>query len=89
MLLWLRPRQSSGKEAPTLSALPFYNVEYNVDAEPVKQHKSCRQRKREKFLHTTVSSSLPPEPEVPLDFKIPGNIVELQQQDESLAEYLF
>lgn len=64
-----------GKEKePTLSALPFYNAE--IDAEPAREHKSHWQPKQEKFQHTTVSSSSPPE--VPVGFKIPGNIVELQ-----------
>lgn len=49
--------------------------------------KSRWQQKREKFQHSDVSPSIPPEPDVWLDFNISGNIIQLQHQDKHLAEY--
>uniref|UniRef100_A0A3B3Z4U7 CCHC-type domain-containing protein n=1 Tax=Poecilia mexicana TaxID=48701 RepID=A0A3B3Z4U7_9TELE len=68
-----------------LSTLPFHNVE--VFTEETKDRKSKRLRRREKFQGTVVVPSDAPDPEVLKDFKIPGNILELQHQDSGLVRY--
>ncbi|XP_057693505.1 uncharacterized protein LOC130916648 [Corythoichthys intestinalis] len=68
-----------------LRALPFYNVEFST--ERAKEHKSKRQKRREKFRGTAVTHTDTPELDVLQDFKIPGNILELQHQDPNLAQY--
>ncbi|XP_023182633.1 uncharacterized protein LOC111606305 [Xiphophorus maculatus] len=66
-----------------LSTLPFHNVEFFP--EDTKDRKSKRLRRREKFQGTVIVPSDAPEPEVQQDFKIPGNILELQHKDSSLV----
>uniref|UniRef100_A0A8C6KQE2 Gypsy retrotransposon integrase-like protein 1 n=1 Tax=Nothobranchius furzeri TaxID=105023 RepID=A0A8C6KQE2_NOTFU len=73
------------EDDPSLRALPFFGAE--IEAGPTREQKSRRQRKRDKFKHTTVSTLLP-EPEVQLRFEIPDNILELQHQDAGLADLI-
>lgn len=69
----------------TLSALPFYEAE--LETAPGKLRKSRRERRREKFHHTIVKASPVCEPEMPLDFKVPANITEMQHNDPVLAPF--
>ncbi|XP_036065872.1 uncharacterized protein LOC118598010 [Oryzias melastigma] len=80
-----RARAKQVEPLPTLSALPFF--EADLEATPGKSRKSRKQRRKEKFQHTAFESS-DSEPELPLNFKIPENIVELQCNDLTL-QHLF
>ncbi|XP_063334794.1 uncharacterized protein si:ch211-282j22.3 isoform X1 [Pelmatolapia mariae] len=66
-----------------LRALPFYDAD--IETAPGKSRKSRRQRRQEKFLHTAVRAAPSTEPELPLGFKIPANIIEMQHDDPSLT----
>lgn len=72
------------KPGSVLSTLPFYGVEFATNR--IKERKSRRQRRHETFQGTVVTPTGTPEPEALSDFKIPGNIIELQHQDVSLAK---
>uniref|UniRef100_A0A8C7YR87 Gypsy retrotransposon integrase-like protein 1 n=1 Tax=Oryzias sinensis TaxID=183150 RepID=A0A8C7YR87_9TELE len=67
-----------------LQSMPFYDADIEVGV--TKEHKSRKQRRREKFLHNVDSTKALPEPDTLLGYQIPGNIGELQHQDETLAE---
>ncbi|KAM9757960.1 uncharacterized protein ACNS7B_005079 [Menidia menidia] len=67
---------------PILSVLPFYDAVFDV--QPGKSRKSCRQRRREKFLHTPITSTEGVQ-DLPQVFKIPLNMAQLQRDDSSLA----
>lgn len=73
-------------DSPTLSALPFYEVE--LETQPRKCRKPRSQRSQEKFQHTAVQPSAEIPPNVPLGFKIPDNIMQLQQEDPTLSVFL-
>lgn len=68
--------KQSEETVSDLSTLPFYDVEFFP--EKTKERKSKSQRRREKFQGTVVAPSDSPEPKVQHEFKIPGNILELQ-----------
>lgn len=64
----------------TLSALPFYDA-----------GKSCKshwQKRQEKFHHMVVTPPSSSERELPLGFRIPNNVSEMQQNDPTLAPLL-
>lgn len=65
-----------------LSALPFYDADLETAAG--KPRKSRRQRRQEKLQHVA-KVSCDTEPELPLGFKIPVNIREMQRDDPALA----
>ncbi|XP_076146551.1 uncharacterized protein LOC143131060 [Alosa pseudoharengus] len=65
------------------STLPFYN--YELETKPGKSRKTRRQRRREKFLHTVVKVPTNAEPESPLGFQMPVDIIDMQKADNSLA----
>lgn len=75
--------QKSSETSEVFSALPFFNEEWEVA--PVKPRKSRRQRRQEKFQHTIVHPEMHTDPDLPLGLQIPGNIIELQKTDPSLA----
>uniref|UniRef100_A0A3B3HAG4 Gypsy retrotransposon integrase-like protein 1 n=3 Tax=Oryzias latipes TaxID=8090 RepID=A0A3B3HAG4_ORYLA len=81
-----RARAKHVEPLPTLSALPFFDAD--LEATPGKSRKSRKQRRKEKFQHTAVKFSDDPEPELPLNFRIPDNIVEMQCSDPTL-KHLF
>ncbi|XP_034037239.1 uncharacterized protein LOC117520041 [Thalassophryne amazonica] len=85
MALTRAQARQSEETPPSLSTLPFYNLEFS--SEKKKERKSKWQRRREKFQGTAVMPPDSSEPEVLEDFKIPGNILELQHQDPSLSKY--
>jgi len=76
----------SGETDCTLCSLPFYDAE--VEAEPGKSRKSRRQRRQEKFYHTEEKNPVRSTPELPIGFQLPVNMVQLQQEDASLADYI-
>lgn len=78
--------KSKDDSVETLSTLPFYDEP--IETKPVKPRKSRRQRRREKFQHSTGISSQEPEPDTPLGFKIPGNVIRMQRDDSSLTSYI-
>lgn len=67
----------------TLSALPFFNEEFETTV--VKPRKTRRQRRQEKFKFSPVDTLTDAEPTPsPLGFNIPTEIAELQKSDQSL-----
>ncbi|XP_042071507.1 uncharacterized protein LOC121812727 [Haplochromis burtoni] len=71
----------------TLSALPFFNEEFETTV--VKPRKTRRQRRQEKFKFSPVDTLTDAEPTPsPLGFNIPTEIAELQKSDQSLI-FLF
>lgn len=66
-----------------LSALPFFNEE--LETTPGKTRKTCSQKRQEKFHKTVVMPSTNTEPDLPLGFKVPENIIEMQNNDPSLV----
>ena len=66
----------------TLCALPFHDSD--LETAPGKSRKSRRQSTQEKFQHIAKYSS-DIEPELPLGFKIPVNINEMQHGDPALV----
>lgn len=70
----------------TLSALPFYDAD--LDTQPEKPRKSRRQRRQDRFQHTVIKSPVAVAPDLPLGFKIPSDIVQIQQDDPSLETLL-
>lgn len=70
-------------EVPTLSSLPFYNAE--LEGEPGKPRKSRSQRRREKLQGTAVTPLGEAREDMPLGFKIPGDIGQQQQADPTLT----
>ncbi|XP_051271638.1 uncharacterized protein LOC127372197 isoform X2 [Dicentrarchus labrax] len=73
----------SNDYSETLCALPFYN--YELETAPGKSRKTRRQRRQEKFQHTLVKPPTNLEPELPLGFQMPDNIIEMQKADPSLV----
>uniref|UniRef100_A0A8C5GD01 Gypsy retrotransposon integrase-like protein 1 n=1 Tax=Gouania willdenowi TaxID=441366 RepID=A0A8C5GD01_GOUWI len=69
--------------SPTLSALPFYDAD--LETAPGKSRKSRRQKRQEKFHKTVVAPLSGPDPELPLGFGIPSNVIEMQQNDTTLV----
>ncbi|XP_043981200.1 uncharacterized protein LOC122835850 [Gambusia affinis] len=67
---------------PILSVLPFYDAD--LDVQPGKSRKSCRQKRQEKFLHTPIRSTEGVQ-DLPQGFKIPLNMAQIQRDDSSLA----
>ncbi|XP_026010619.1 uncharacterized protein LOC113013700 [Astatotilapia calliptera] len=66
-----------------LSALPFFNEEFETTV--VKPRKTRRQRRQEKFKFSPVDTLTDAEPTPsPLGFNIPTEIAELQKSDQSL-----
>ncbi|KAL1254106.1 hypothetical protein QQF64_016335 [Cirrhinus molitorella] len=83
-----RARASRGEESePLLATLPFFNedVELCVSA---KSRKSRRQKRLGKIKYN--ASNMPTEsfPDFSPEFKLPANIIQLQQEDASLKPYL-
>ncbi|XP_051252635.1 uncharacterized protein LOC127361776 isoform X2 [Dicentrarchus labrax] len=70
----------------TLSALPFYDAD--LDTQPGKSRKSHSRRRQERFQHTVIPPPDAVAPDLPLGFKIPSDIVQMQQRDHSLAALL-
>ncbi|XP_038147858.1 uncharacterized protein LOC119787881 [Cyprinodon tularosa] len=66
-----------------LCALPFYDAD--LETTPGKSRKSRRQRRQEKFQHSVVELSSSSKPALPLGFKIPANIIEMQHSDPALT----
>ncbi|XP_041840373.1 uncharacterized protein LOC121639280 [Melanotaenia boesemani] len=81
-----RAQAKQNEHLPSLSALPFFDADLETNAG--KSRKSRSQRRQEKFKHTEVKPQVEDAPEVPLGFKIPSNIMELQQNDPSLSAIL-
>ncbi|XP_060780910.1 uncharacterized protein LOC132888832 [Neoarius graeffei] len=75
--------KKSNEHQEILSTLPFYNHE--LETKPGKSRKTRRQRRREKFLHTVLELPTNVEPESPLGFQIPVEIIDMQKGDNSLA----
>lgn len=69
--------KGSSDHSETLSALPFHNDE--LETTPGKSRKTRSQRRQEKFHHTVVKPQNSMEPELPLGFKMPDNIGEMQK----------
>lgn len=67
-----------------LSALPFFDAE--LEAKPGKSKKPRSQKRQEKFRNTIVKVSGEPNLDLPSDFKLPTNIVEMQQNDPTLSK---
>ena len=70
----------------TLSALPFYDAE--LDQRPGKTRKPRSQRRQEKFQQTAVKPAEGMAPDLPLGFKVPSDMVQMQHEDPSLATLL-
>ncbi|XP_023814763.2 uncharacterized protein LOC111947970 [Oryzias latipes] len=68
---------------PLLCALPFYDAE--LETKPGKSRKTRSQKRQEKFKRTMVDPPVEATPEVGLGFKLPSNIVEMQQNDPTLS----
>lgn len=74
-------------DSPALRALPFYGVELETTP-PGKCQKSRNQRRRENFSYTALQPSTGTTPEMLIGFKIPDNIIKLQQEDPTLSVFL-
>ncbi|XP_024117097.1 uncharacterized protein LOC112138718 [Oryzias melastigma] len=79
-----RAQAKQNGKTEVLSSMPFFDADIEVGV--TKVHKSRKQRRREKFLHNVKSTAALPQPDTLLGYQIPGNISELQHQDEALAE---
>ncbi|KAL0178548.1 hypothetical protein M9458_027442, partial [Cirrhinus mrigala] len=83
-----RAKASKGEEREQfLGTLPFYNVDVEVCGS-AKPRKSRRQKRLEKIQYH--ASHLPAECllDFSTEFKLPANIIQLQQEDASLMPYL-
>lgn len=83
-----RAKASKGEEREQfLGTLPFYNVDVEVCG-TAKPRKSRRQKRLEKIQYH--ASHLPAEclSDFSTEFKLPANIIQLQQEDASLMPYL-
>ncbi|XP_072246328.1 uncharacterized protein nfic isoform X1 [Leuresthes tenuis] len=81
-----RAQAKQSEHLPTLSALPFFDADLEIN--PGKSRKSRSQRRQEKFVQTVVKPQAEVSPEVPLGFEIPTNITEMQQNYLSLSAIL-
>lgn len=81
-----RAQAKQSEHLPTLTALPFFDVD--LETNPGKSRKPRSQRRQEKFKGSKVKPPVEMAPEGPLGFKLPTNIIEMQQKDPSLSAIL-
>lgn len=69
-----------------LGALPFFNTDVEICGS-AKPRKSRREKRLEKLQYNASKMPVKPFHDFPLEYKLPTNIVQLQQEDASLASY--
>ncbi len=78
-----KANQSKEIEYP-LSTLPFFNIELESGAP--KRRKTRRERRQEKVKYAAHTVSENMTSNIPVNFQMPTNIIQMQQEDDSLTE---
>ena len=74
------------KSPPWVSVLPFYDAD--LENTPGRSRKSRSHRREDKFQYTVSHQSSESPLTPPLEFKLPVNIIEMQNEDPTLASYM-
>ncbi len=78
-----KANQSEEIEHP-LSTLPFFNIE--LESGVPKRRKTRRERRQEKVKYAAHTVSENMTSNIPVNFQMPTNIIQMQQEDDSLTE---